>query len=100
MSNPIRGKSEKLQGLMGGLMDKSDEVERVEAPSELNLDKIDISSVFAPTKKTVLVPKGFTIREDQVRDIEIYSKRANKNESEFVRDLLDLVFKLIKEDKK
>ena len=100
MSKPLDDKSKNLQGLMGSLKEKSDEAERVTAPSMIDVGEIDINSVFAPAKKIALIPKGFTIREDQARDIEIYSKRANKKESEFVRDLLDLVFNMIKQEGK
>lgn len=98
MSKQLDDKSKNLQGLMGGLIGKSDEAERAVAPKTIDVNDVDISSVFAPAKKVALIPKGFTIREDQAKDIEIYSKRANKKESEFVRDLLDLVFGMIKQD--
>lgn len=99
---------EKIKGLINGLQGKVEENEgkgendeqitpEVEDTDTNKSEVLDIDSVFAPVERHKIINKGFTIREDQAKDLERYSKRAKKKESEFLRDALDLVFSMIKE---
>lgn len=106
MSKPTSRDGEKIKGLMDGLQEKvessdNDSIEQTDVkeqePVANKNDVLDIDSVFAPVERHKIINKGFTIREDQAKDLERYSKRAKKKESEFLRDALDLVFSMIKE---
>lgn len=90
-------KSNKNKGYLDGFRDKVEEIEQAEnTPTSIPMDSLDMTTVFAPSNKPKIISKAFTLRDDQVRDLAMYSKRAKKNESEFMRDLIDLVFEAMK----
>lgn len=89
----------KIKGLMSDLQNQAQEAEIEEQYNEstdADLDSIDLSSVISPVEKVKLVSKAFTLRADQAKELSIYSKRAKKNDSEFMRDVLDLMFEMIR----
>lgn len=107
-SSNLKNKGNELKGMLGGLREKTEEIEQkkdaeINAESDKNngnttTDKIDIESIFLPNTKEKIVNKGFTIREDQAKKIERYSRKAKKKESEFLRDVLDYVFYVIENE--
>ncbi len=112
MSSSLEDKGNELKGMLGGLRQQTKEVEQrkevkknIKSSMELNendkdtnSEKIDIESIFLPNTKEKIVNKGFTIREDQAKKIERYSRKAKKKESEFLRDVLDYVFSMIESE--
>lgn len=96
MSN---GENNKIKGLMSNLENQAQEIEMDEqykVSADMDLDSVDLSSVISPVEKVKLVSKAFTLRADQAKELSIHSKRAKKNDSEFMRDVLDLMFEMIR----
>lgn len=96
MSN---NKGNKIKGLMSSLENQAEEAkieEQYKVSTDTDSDSVDLSSVISPVQKVKLVSKAFTLREDQAKELSVHSKRAKKNDSEFMRDVLDLMFEMIR----
>lgn len=95
----LNDKQNKIKGLMSNLEEQAEEAELEEqykVSTDMDLDSINLSSVISPVEKVRLVSKAFTLRADQAKELSVHSKRAKKNDSEFMRDVLDLMFEMIR----
>lgn len=95
----LNDKNNKIKGLMSNLENQVEEVELEEqynSSTNMDLGSLDLSSVVSPVEKVKLVSKAFTLRVDQAKELSYHSKKAKKNDSEFMRDVLDLMFEIIR----
>lgn len=58
---------------------------------------VDFTGLMEEKSSDNLVLKGLHLREDQIADLNEFAKRTNKSQSEFAREVFDIVFRELKD---